>query len=413
MEETNGDRVAELIEVVVERILPGGLGLAHVEGRTIFVSLAAPGDRLRVMIERVKGTVAFASVNEILEPSSVRIEPPCPYFGRCGGCDFQQMNYAVQLDAKVEMIRDCLRRIGGIEDVPQFSITPAPNEWHYRSRAQWQYDAVRRRLGYFESGSRNVCDVAECAVLAPELQSTLSSLRGQMDQGTLPDELRDFRAVVGDNGVSIASSVRSPTVTEGKRAETPVDITRTIAGETYRLNAESFFQTNADLLPQLIEAALNRAHGERALELYCGVGLLTIPLARKFTSVVGVESDSAAVKFAQSSLSLAGLSNAKIAREDVGNWLASNEQNLRSDAPDFLLLDPPRTGAESRVISGILSFKPKRICYVSCDPATLARDLKKLIAGGYSLESIVAFDMFPQTHHVETLVHLSYAPRDV
>jgi 23S rRNA (uracil1939-C5)-methyltransferase len=405
LESTERDLAEDIVEVVVERILPGGLGLAHSDGRTVFVSLSAPGDRLRVKIERVKGNVAFASVNEILEPSSVRIEPPCPYFGSCGGCDFQQMNYVSQLDAKAEMIRDCLRRIGGIEHLPEFLITPAPNEWHYRSRAQWQYDAVERRLGYFESGSRRVCDVAECAVLAPELQRTLSSLREQMEQSALPDDTRDFRAVVGDTDVSISTSLRNPTVREGA-STTPVDITRTIAGESYRLNAESFFQTNADLLPQLIEAALHDAQGERALELYCGVGLLTIPLARKFTSVVGVESDSAAVKFAQSSLSLASLSNTKIAREDVGSWLASNEQNLRSDAPDFLLLDPPRTGAESRVITGILGFKPKRICYVSCDPATLARDLKKLIAGGYSLKSVIAFDMFPQTHHVETVVQL-------
>ncbi|HEX3230565.1 MAG TPA: TRAM domain-containing protein, partial [Pyrinomonadaceae bacterium] len=312
MENSERDLAENLVEVVVERILPGGLGLAHVDGRTIFVSLSAPGDRLRVKIERVKGTVAFAAVNEILEPSNVRIEPPCPYFGRCGGCDFQQMNYAAQLDAKSEIIRDCLRRIGGIENVPEFAITPAPNEWHYRSRAQWQYDAVRRRLGYFESGSRHVCDVAECAVLAPELQSTLLSLREQMEQGALPDNARDFRAVVGDTGVSI-SNVRNPTVREGAPNNAPLDITRTIAGESYRVNAESFFQTNADLLPQLIEAALHEARGERALELYCGVGLLTIPLARKFASVVGVESDAAAVKFAQSSLSLAGLSHAKIA----------------------------------------------------------------------------------------------------
>ena len=126
------------VEVTIERILPGGLGLAHADGRTVMVALAAPGDRLRVQIERVKGNVSFASIREIITPSPTRVEPPCPYFGRCGGCDFQQLNYEAQLAAKVEMIRDCLRRIGGIESIPDFSVTPGPNPWHYRSRAQWR-----------------------------------------------------------------------------------------------------------------------------------------------------------------------------------------------------------------------------------------------------------------------------------
>src|SRR5947207_15938650 len=156
LEDSKGDRAEELVEVVVERILPGGMGLAHFDGRTLFVALSAPGDRLRVRIERVKGNVAFASIAEILEPSLLRIEPPCPYFGRCGGCDLQQLNYAAQVDAKVEIVRDCLRRIGGLENPPDFQVTPAPNQWHYRSRAQWQYDSIRKRLGYFESGSRGV-----------------------------------------------------------------------------------------------------------------------------------------------------------------------------------------------------------------------------------------------------------------
>lgn len=406
MESSRREFTDNCLEVVVERILPGGMGLAHSDGRTVLVALSAPGDRLRVKIERVKGNVAFASIHEIVEPSSVRIEPPCPYFGRCGGCDFQQVIYTEQLNSKVEIIRDCLRRIGGIENVPEFRITPAPNEWHYRARAQWQYDAERRQLGYFESGSRRLCDVTECAVLAAELQSTLSSLREQMAQGGLPDGARDFRAVAGDEEVSISPPVNRPAFSEGYDRKELRDITITIAGEGYRLNADSFFQANADLLPQLTEAALQDAEGENALELYCGVGLLTLPLARRFKQVIGVESDSSAAKFAQSNLNLAGLSNTKIANEDVGKWLAWNERDPSAASLDFLLLDPPRTGAESRVITGILRIRPRRICYVSCDPATLARDLKKLIAGGYRLRSIVAFDMFPQTHHVETVVHL-------
>jgi 23S rRNA (uracil1939-C5)-methyltransferase len=441
-------------EVVVERILPGGLGLAHADGRTLMVALAAPGDRLRVQLDRVKGTVSFASIQEILTPSPDRVEPPCPYFGRCGGCDFQQITYQAQLAAKVEIIKDCLRRLGRIENIPDIQITPAPDPWHYRARAQWQYDAIRQKLGYFESGSRHVCDVAECAVLAPELEQTLEILRTRMREGSLPDGARDFRAVVGDGGVSIAPPVRvssptvvagngdaslsfervsSPTVREGsdsiRDSEEVRGITRTIHGETYRLNAESFFQANDSLLPQLIDAAIGDASGETAVDLYCGVGLFTLPLARRFKHVVGVESDSAAASFARDNLANAGLANAEVANRAVGNWLEHEaltwlEKNMECGdlsplsetrrpvaAPhrplDFLLLDPPRTGAESRVINSILNLRPRRISYVSCDPATLARDLRKLIAGGYTLASVRAFDMFPQTHHVETAAHLS------
>src|SRR5437588_9398349 len=168
------------MEVKIERILPGGLGLAHADGQTVMVALAAPGDRLRVRVERVKGSVTFASIEEIIEPSKDRVEPPCPYFGRCGGCDFQQLSYDAQLNAKIEIIKDCFHRIARIEHLPDFNIVPAPNPWHYRARAQWQYDAAQKRLGYFESGSRKVCDVAECAVLVPELQATLANLRAQM-----------------------------------------------------------------------------------------------------------------------------------------------------------------------------------------------------------------------------------------
>ena len=410
------------MEVTIERILPGGLGLAHADDRTILVALAAPGDRVRIRVDRVKGNVSFASIEEIISPSAQRVEPPCPYFGRCGGCDFQQMNYQAQLDAKTEMIRDCLRRLAGIENIPDFQVTAAPDSWHYRVRAQWQYDSVRQRLGYFESGSRNVCDVAECAVLAPPLQSTLESLRALMTAGSLPDA-RDLRAAVGNEGVSLSPAVRGIDSPGGDGSDSAFngqvvrDITRTVQGESYRFNAESFFQANDGLLPDLIEAALGDARGMTALEFYSGVGLFTLPLARRFSRVIGVESDQAAAKFARDSLAGAGLSNAEVVLRDVGVWmddvkrhdlsrLSAESASALQGEIDFVLLDPPRVGAESRVIAGVLGLKPQRISYVSCDPATLARDLKKLIAGGYQLASISAFDMFPQTHHVETVIHL-------
>jgi 23S rRNA (uracil1939-C5)-methyltransferase len=239
-------------------------------------------------------------------------------------------------------------------------------------------------------------------VLTPELQSQLERLRREMNDGELLEDSRYFRVIAGDEEVSVASSHSSPTLRKGGEVR---NVKRTIGTEAYLLNAESFFQTNIDLLPQLIDAALGDAHGKSAIELYCGVGLFTVPLARRFKQVIAIEDDADATKFARENLLHAGLRNTEVVNADVRE-LGENADAL--EAVDFLLLDPPRTGAESRVIFGILKLKPQRISYVSCDPATLARDLKKLIAGGYSIQSMRAFDMFPQTHHVETIVHLSF-----
>jgi 23S rRNA (uracil1939-C5)-methyltransferase len=390
----------EILEVHIERILPGGAGLAHAEGRTILVGLAAPGDHLRVRLEQRRGNVSFAKIVEILSPSPVRVLPPCPYFGRCGGCDFQQLSYEAQLASKVEIIRDCLRRIARIETSLEIPITPSPQDWRYRSRAQWQHDSLTHSLGYFERGSHKVCDVLACPVLVPALQETLMDLRARLKEGSLPGEVREFQSVAGDEGASLFPTLN------GEQAR---EVTRHIAGENYHFSAAGFFQINHELLAPLVNAALSgahgwTAHGEKALDLYCGAGLFTLPLARRFTRVTGVEASAHAVAYARRNLSDAGLANASVQSATVSSWLKEHSPAL---APvDFLLLDPPRTGAEDGAIHGILLLRPRRIAYVSCDPATLARDLKQLLNGGYHLDTIAAFDMFPQTHHVETVTHL-------
>jgi tRNA/tmRNA/rRNA uracil-C5-methylase (TrmA/RlmC/RlmD family) len=391
----------EVLEVHIERILPGGAGLAHAEGRTILVGLAAPGDHLRVRLEQTRGNVSFAKIVEILSPSPVRVLPPCPYFGRCGGCDFQQLSYEAQLASKVEIIRDCLRRIARIETPLEIPITPSPLAWRYRSRAQWQYDSITQRLGYFERGSHKVCDVAECPVLVPTLQETFLDLRARLKEGSLPEEVREFQSVAGDEGASLLPSLSGGQVSE---------VTRRIAGESYHFSAAGFFQINHELLAPLVNAALSSARGETArgetaVDLYCGAGLFTLPLARRFTRVTGIEASAHAVACARRNLSDAGLANARVECSTVSSWLKEHGPAL---APvDYLLLDPPRTGAEEGAISAILLLRPQRIVYVSCDPATLARDLTQLFKGGYQLDSIAALDMFPQTHHVETVVHLA------
>lgn len=421
---TNGSvGSAEELEVTIERILPGGVGLAHAEGRTVLVALAAPGDRLRVRVESVRGRTTFASIVEVLSPSPSRVEPPCPYFGRCGGCDFQQLEYRAQLDAKVEIIRDCLRRVARLEPPGEIRITPSPREWRYRSRARWQHDPVRNFLGYYERGSHRVCDVVECPVAAPEVESRLTRLRELMRAGSLPVGAAEFEAVAGDGGVSLA-----PAVEPGDEREQ----TRVIAGERYRFDAGCFFQINHALLEPLVREALRDASegaetetaggiveettgdgesetlkyvsGETALDLYAGVGLFTLPLARRFSRVIAVEGNAASTAYARRNLSDAGLSNARVETGAVGAWLSHNAERIAS--ADFLLLDPPRAGAEPEAVRGIVALNPRHISYISCDPATLARDLLALTTAGYRLASVRAFDMFPQTHHVETVVHL-------
>lgn len=383
------------LEVEIERILPGGYGLAHSAGRTVFVSLAVPGDRLRVRVDRQQGNILFASIEEIVSASPDRIEPPCPYFGRCGGCDFQQLTYENQLAAKAEIIRDCLHRIARLENVPEIVVTPSPREWRYRMRATWQIDREERTIGYYERGSRRVCDVADCAVLAPQLEETLERVRATGWQ-EFPPGLKHLDVVAGENGVSLA-----PAFAEFETAELELKI----GNEVYHYSAESFFQINPGLLAPLIEFALGdesrEAAAQAAVDLYCGVGLFTLPLARRFARVTGVEGNPVAVQFARRNLQRAGLENARVVNAGVAEWI-----RRRALETDFVLLDPPRAGAESAVIKGIVDSRAKRITYVSCDPATLARDLRKLLAGGYVMESLLAFDLFPQTHHVETVVRL-------
>jgi 23S rRNA (uracil1939-C5)-methyltransferase len=382
------------MEIQIERILPGGMGLAHAGGKTVFVSLAAPGDKVRVRVEREQGNVLFASILEVLTPSPVRVEPPCPYFGRCGGCDFQQLTYEAQLAAKAAIISDCLQRIARLDPVPPITIHPSPNNWRYRVRATWQIDPEKRQIGYYERGSRRVCDVADCAVLMPALQETLERVRAT-DRADFPAELKHLDAVAGENGVSL-----SPAFAEFETNE----LSLRVGNEVYQYNAESFFQINPALLPQLIEFALSDAGGRMALDLYCGVGLFTLPLSRRFANVVGVEANAVATRFARRNLQQAGLTNARVLTATVAGWMRANSRS--TGEVDLVLLDPPRAGAESVVIKGMLDLRPNRISYVSCDPATLARDLKKLIAGGYAVEAIAGFDLFPQTHHVETVVLL-------
>lgn len=390
-------KTGDELGVKIEKIVPRGLGMAFAEKLTVFVPLAAVGDRVRVRLNEVKKRIAFAEIIEIVEPSPVRIEPPCPYFGKCGGCDFQQITYEAQLEAKVGIIRDCLRRIGKIEFEGEIPVIASPKPFEYRSRAQWHLDSRHKWIGYFRRGSHDVIDIEHCPILVPELETTLQELRKTIEWGTIWGERSAIEAASGDGGkVSVYGA---------ELVERTDEIRFTAAGERYFYSAQSFFQGNQFLVEKLIETALGDSGGERALDLYCGVGLFSLPLAKRFGQVIGVEGNESAIDFAEKNAGNARLHNIKFVRDGVEDFL--HETNL--EGTDFVLLDPPRAGTEKGVIQSLAKMKPKNISYVSCEPSILARDLRTLLDAGYSLDSVTAVDLFPQTHHVETIVRLSVA----
>jgi tRNA/tmRNA/rRNA uracil-C5-methylase (TrmA/RlmC/RlmD family) len=385
----------QTIDVKIEKIVPNGFGLAFAEGLTVFVALAASGDRLRVKINQKKGKTAFAEIIEILEPSKDRTEPRCPYFGVCGGCNFQQLKYETQMQAKVEIVRDCLARIGKINYEREIAIIGSPKPYEYRSRAQWHVDVRDRKIGYFQRNSHDIVDVEICPIATPEMQGTLTELRETIIWESFAAQIVEVEAAQGGRDVSVYST---------EIVEPTDEISFQTQENRYFYDANTFFQGNQFLIEPLIEAATGGAKGENALDLYCGVGLFTLPLAKNFTKVLGIEAYDKAIDFAAKNIENARIENVGLFAENVGEWLAENFNQLGDI--DFVLLDPPRAGTESETIECLLKLKPKEISYVSCDPAILARDLRRLTESVYRIESITAIDLFPQTHHVETVVRL-------
>ncbi len=382
------------LDVRIEKIVPRGLGLAFAEELTVFVPLAVGGDLVRVRIDRIKRRTSFANIVAILEPGPERVEPQCKHFGVCGGCDFQQMNYQSQIAAKADIIRDCLHRIGKV-DVENIEVIASPAEFGYRSRAKWHLDRIEQAVGYYKRDSHDVVSVDKCPILTPEAQMVLDELAGNIDWAMLWDDSAEVDAVCGDGG---RASIFSESM-----AEPTDEVTVTAAGEEFSFSARSFFQANRFLADKLVETALGGASGTNALDLYCGVGLFAIPLARKFERVIGVEDNSIAVGFAKKNAARAELKNIEFRRSGVREFLRSSD--LAST--DLILIDPPRSGAEKGVIETIAALRPRLISYVSCEPSILARDLRVLLDGGYRIDAITGLDLFPQTHHVETVVRLA------
>jgi 23S rRNA (uracil1939-C5)-methyltransferase len=401
-------QVGDYHEGVIEKLVYGGEGLLRLEGGTVLVPLTAVGDRVRVRIVSVERRLARAELEAILSPSPDRRTPPCSLFGRCGGCQLQHLTDEAQREAKVGFVRESLRRLGGIDWTGPLPILFG-EPWGYRSRAELRI--VREsdglpRLGFLEAGSHRLCELAgDCLVLPPVANRGVEEVR--QTPNSLPESATRLYVVVGE-GREGAQVWIVPGTGEGARiAEIDArgTVIQQVCGYTYQFGMRSFFQGNRFLVESLVQEALREAGGETAIDLYAGVGLFTLPLASRFRRVCAVEGNRISVGHGEINLQRNHLGNVTYEAYSVEHWLRYRAKGW--ERPDFLLLDPPRAGAGRVVIEKIIALSPTRLVYVSCDPTTLARDLKQLAAARYYPTSVTAVDLFPQTYHVETVVHLT------
>ena len=433
--------MSETIEVRIEKLLYGGDGLAHHDGHAVFTPFVVPGEMVSIEpIERRKKFIR-GRVARIVEPSAERVAPPCPHFGVCGGCNYQHLPYDQQLRYKADILRETLSRLGRIAwDGP---IVPHPSPaFGYRNRAQWKIaerDGGSRAVGYFEAGSQRLCPITECPIVSPRLAEALAALARLVAAGKLPANLREVEAFAdaedaklllnldfdafGPEGIERSSAQIAETLRaeipgiesllfHHPKADTlelsgPGHVAYKVDDYSYRVGHLSFFQVNRFLLADLAGIVMGDARGRLALDLFAGVGLFTIPLAHRFQRVIGVESNVAAVRDLEANLQQSGATSPSCRETDVEMFLERWREK-----PDLVVLDPPRAGVPATALAKLVKLVPGTIAYLSCDPATLARDLAVLGGsaekpGPYLISEVHLVDIFPQTYHIEALVRLS------
>lgn len=439
------------MELTIDKLIYGGDGLARLpadergRGKTVFIPGTLEGEQVEAEILEEKPGFARARLVQVLRPSAQRINPGCPYFSQCGGCHYQHTSYEHQLEIKTAILRETLRRVGKLELNSDVSIHPSP-PWNYRNRTRFQVRSDGEfTAGFFEPGSHRVIPVEQCPISSPLINRALAEVWKLGRANEIPKELRavEFFADADDallqaelfldgqsppktrvalgrelgsrlsaaipeiaGGALYAESLATRRGTLSTPPETPEwqfgeeAFRYRVGPDNLRVSPGSFFQVNRFLLEPLVNSVTANRTGEFALDLYAGVGLFTVALGRAFHHVVAVESSQSSA----ADLPYNVTPNTKVVRTSVEEYLA---KKLMRQRPDFVTVDPPRAGLGERVARALGTLGAPRITYVSCDPATLARDLVLLKAAGYRIESTHLFDLFPQTYHLETVVDLA------
>ena len=435
--------------VTIEGYGEGGMGVARIDGRVVFVHGALRGEKCRVLILKTLKSVAFAKVLEVIEPSSERITPDCPYFPRCGGCTYRHIRYEEELRLKKQRVQDNLSRIGG-SDVTVEEILGAQDTLRYRNKAQYPV-SKDGAVGFYRARTHEVIECEHCLLVRPEADAAAEALREYMQScrvagydektgrglirhlyvrsnaageslicvlmngGKLPKEDR-LVALLRDacpkcTGIVLGTNTKKGNVILGDRYRTLWGSDRledTLCGKTFRLSVPSFYQVNRAQAERLYAKAIEFADltgQETVLDLYCGAGTITLALSDHAKKVLGAEIVPEAIDDARENAARNGVKNAEFFcgdASDVAKKLA--RENLR---PDVITVDPPRKGLAADVVESIAEMQPQRVVYVSCDSATMARDVKRFTDLGYTARRACAVDMFPRADHVETVVLLS------
>ncbi len=390
----------------IEKLVYGGDGLARVDGQIALVPYVLRGDLVTIETERVNSGLLRGRSRELIETAPGRVTPKCEYFGlgKCGGCHYQHLDYSVQVLEKKAILAETLQRQGGFTYEGQIdTLTGEP--WYYRNRIQLHFEGGI--VGYRRAGTHAIYPIAHCEISSPLLNEVIRRLQDAVKQPAWPRFLRSLEVFTNESDIQL-------NVTESNRpvskrffdwcktflpnvAEGP--ITYEAGGIKFRLSGGSFFQVNRFMVEPLMSEVLGSDEGETAVDLYSGAGLFSIPLAKRFKSVMSVERGGSAFRDLEM--------NARENDVTLEAHKSSAEEFLRTfrTAPDLLIADPPRSGLGKEATSELLRLGPSKMVIVSCDPTTLARDLRALLPN-YELTGLTMVDLFPQTFHIETIAKL-------
>lgn len=441
------------IEVRIDDMAFGGYGVGRVDGLVVFVHRSYPGELVRARVYKKKRTLHFAEPIEILEPSEFRRKAPCPVYGQCGGCSHQDIIYEKQFEFKVDIVKDSLERIGEIEPPARIEKIPAESEFHYRNKMEFGFSTDENGeifLGQHIRGRFDRFVNAKGCLLMPEkgpeildvirreaLQMGLPAYNGREDTGLLRYVPLRFSETTGEYICSITVREKRPqeisSILRNVQNEVPGMaagvmiynertgdtalgepfnligkgyIEEEIAGVTFRISPLSFFQTNTRMARLFYDRIIDYADltgDERVLDLYCGTGTISQLVAKKAETVLGVESVESAVLDAREGANLNGIDNVKFLCSRVEKV---SDRIFEDFSPDVVILDPPRGGIAKKSLKRLMNYTPPSIVYASCNPTTLARDLK-ILSPEYKLDRLAVIDMFPQTYHVECVARLT------